>query len=229
MNTRRTTRLALGLALLAAATGSLQAAELRAFNANYRASYNNMAANATMSLAAADNGHWNYRMEVQNALVSLSRTAVVDASGARLRPLSNRETINMMVKRRNKQGTYDWGRQEARWSGDVKANRQGPVALQAGDVDGMTLNLAIVQDALAGRPTRYRLVENGKTSTMQFSPAGRENLTVDGKPLSALRLNSSDGDTSRSIWVAEGIPVPVRILQREDDGDTIDLRLQSVR
>ncbi|MDO5611348.1 MAG: DUF3108 domain-containing protein [Pseudomonadota bacterium] len=223
-----TARIALGLGLLIGAS-ALQAAELQAFNANYRASYNNTAANATMSLAPAGENRWNYALNMQNALVKLDRSALIDASGSQLRPISNRESVSMLVRKRNKQGNYDWSANQARWSGDVKADRQGPIRLQAGDVDGMTMNLAIVQDALAGKPMRYRLVENGKASPMNFSVSGRETLTVDGKQMPTIRVVSNDGDTTRTVWVAEGIPVPVRVLQKEDDGDTIDLRLQSVR
>lgn len=223
-----TARIALGLGLLIGAS-TLQAAELQAFNANYRASYNNTAANATMSLAPAGDNRWNYALNMQNALVKLDRSAVIDASGSQLRPISNRESVSMLVRKRNKQGNYDWSANQARWSGDVKADRQGPIRLQAGDVDGMTMNLTIVQDALAGKPMRYRLVENGKASPMNFTVSGRETLSVDGKQMPTIRVVSNDGDTTRTVWVAEGIPVPVRILQKEDDGDTIDLRLQSVR
>ncbi|PJK07020.1 hypothetical protein CO612_01170 [Lysobacteraceae bacterium NML71-0210] len=215
--------------LLALAAPLADAAELRAFDATYRASYNNMAADASMSLKSNGQSRWTYTMNVQNALVRLTRSAEVDAAGERLRPLSNREDLNLVVKRRSKQGRYDWTSRQARWSGDVKADRQGPIALQAGDVDGMTLNLAIVQDTLANRPLRYRLIENGKASTLSFNVAGRESLTVSGTPTPTIRVVSSNGDTTRTLWIAEGIPVPVRIQQREDDGDTIDLNLQSIR
>ncbi|PJK12257.1 hypothetical protein CO610_00125 [Lysobacteraceae bacterium NML95-0200] len=213
--------------LLALAAPLAEAAELRAFDATYRASYNNMAADASMSLKSNGQNRWTYTMNVQNALVRLTRSAELDAAGERLRPLSNREDLNLIVRRRNWQGRYDWTSRQARWSGDVKADRQGPIALQAGDVDGMTLNLAIVQDALASRPMRYRLVERGKTTPMTFNISGRESLTVSGKPTPAMRVVSNDGDTT--LWIAEGIPVPVRIQKREDDGDTIDLSLQSIR
>lgn len=215
--------------LLTLAAPLAQAGELRAFDATYRANYNNMEANASMSLKSSTPNRWTYSMSVQNALARLSRSAEVDASGERLRPLSNREDINMLVKRRSKQGRYDWSSRQARWSGDVKADRQGPIALQNGDVDGMTLNLVIVQDALANRPMRYRLIENGKATSLSFNVSGRENLTIAGKATPTIRVVSNNGDTTRTLWIAEGIPVPVRIQQREDDGDTIDLNLQSIR
>ena len=81
------TGLATGL-LLALALPAAQAAELQAFNGTYRANYNNMAANATMTLAPAGAGRWTYTMNVQNPLVQLTRASTIDASGARLRPVS---------------------------------------------------------------------------------------------------------------------------------------------
>lgn len=214
----------LSFALFATAAG---ATDLRPFKADYRASYNNMAANATMSLAPAAGGRWTYSMTMQNPLVQLSRTATIDAGGAQMRPLSNKETVNLVIKRRVRQGQFDWTAREATWSGDVKDERRGPIKLQAGDVDGMTLNLAIVRDALAGKPMRYRLIENGKAKPLAFSNAGKETVTVDGKAMQAIKVSGNDGDSRMTLWVVNGIPLPVRIQQQDDDGDTIDLRLQS--
>lgn len=215
--------------MLALALPAAQAGELKPFNATYRASYNNMAANATMSLAPAGGDRWTYSMNVQNALAKLSRSATVDASGAQLRPVSNRESSSMLVKKKNKQASFNWASAQATWSGDVKADRRGPIKLQAGDVDGMTLNLALVKDALAGKPMRYRLIENGKAKPMSFTPAGKESVTVGGKAMQAIKVAGSDGDSRMTVWVVDGIPVPVRIQQRDDDGDTIDLSLQSMK
>ena len=228
MKLRLTTGLAAGL-LLALAAPASQAADLQAFNATYRASYNNMAANATMTLAPAGANRWNYGLTMQNALVQLNRSAVVDSSGDQLRPISNSENVSMVIRKRNKRGNYNWSSNQATWTGDVPADRRGPIRLQAGDVDGMTMNLAIVQDALAGKPMRYRLIENGKATPMAFTVAGRENIQVAGQSRQAIRVSSNDGDTTRTVWVVDGIPLPVRILQKEDDGDTIDLRLQAIR
>lgn len=229
MNLRNKTGMTAGLLLALATLPAVQAAELKAFNANYRASYNNMAANATMSLAPAGANRWTYSMKVQNALVQLDRSSTVDASGSQLRPVGNRETINMLVKKKSKQANFDWSGGQVTWTGDVKSDRRGPVKLQAGDVDGMTLNLAIVRDALAGKPMRYRLIENGKAKPLTFSNAGKESVTVGGKAMQATKVSGSDGNSRMTLWVVDGIPVPVRIQQQDDDGDTIDLRLQSVR
>lgn len=229
MNLRNKSGMAAGLLLALASLTAAHAAELKAFNASYRANYNNMAANATMSLTPAGANRWTYSMDVQNALVQLNRSSTVEASGSQLRPVGNRETINMLVKKRSKQTSFDWSAGQATWSGDVKADRRGPIKLQSGDVDGMTLNLAIVRDALAGKPMRYRLIENGKAKPMVFSNAGKESVTVEGKAMQAIKVSGSDGNSRMTLWVVDGIPVPVRIQQNDDDGDTIDLRLQAVR
>ncbi len=228
MNLRDKTGMIAGLLLALALLPAARAAELKPFNASYRASYNNMAANANMSLASAGANRWTYNMSVQNALVQLNRSSTVDASGSQLRPINNRETVNMLVKKKSKQANFDWSSGQATWSGDVKADRRGPIKLQAGDVDGLTLNLAIVRDALAGKPMRYRLIENGKAKPLAFSNAGKENVTVDGKSMPALKVTGNDGNSRMTLWVVAGIPVPVRIQQQDDDGDTIDLRLQSM-
>ena len=55
----------------------------------------------------------------------------------------------MLIKRKKKNATYDWGRGVATWSGDVKPDRAGPVKLQSGDLDALLVNLAIARDAVA--------------------------------------------------------------------------------
>ena len=43
---------------------------------------------------------------------------------------------------------------------------------------------------------------------------------------SALRVSRTNGGNDETIfWVADGVPTPVRILQREDGQDGVDLRL----
>ena len=100
--------------------------------------------------------------------------------------------------------------------------------LQAGDVDGMLLNLALVRDLAAGKPLSYRLVEDGRVRPQQFKVAGKETVQVGGKPQQATKVVQGDGDRQLIAWVVEGLPVPARILQRRDGRDHIDLRLQSL-
>ena len=124
---------------------------------------------------------------------------------------------------------YDWASAQARWSGDVKRDRTGPVALQAGDVDGLLMNLAIVRDVLAGKPLRYRLVDEGRVKPMNFVVEGVEDVAVGGQTRQATKVVNTSGNRQTLVWVVEGLPLPVRILQRKDGKDEIDLRMISVR
>ena len=135
----------------------------------------------------------------------------------------------LLVKQSNKNATYDWAKREACWSGDVKPDRSGPVALQPGDLDAMLVNLAIARDAAAGKPLSYRMVDDGRAKQMTYQVAGKETVTVGGKQQQATKLTRSDGDKQTVVWVVDGFPVPARILQRKGGQDEMDLKLTAVR
>ena len=68
----------------------------------------------------------------------------------------------LLIKQVEQERDLRLGQGEARWTGDVKPDRAGPVKLQAGDLDAMLLNLAIVRDVAAGKPLNYRMVDDGR-------------------------------------------------------------------
>ena len=94
---------------------------------------------------------------------------------------------------------------------------------------GQHLYLAIVRDVAAGKPLTYRMVENGRAKAMTYQVAGKERITVAGKPQDATKVVRTDGDKQTIVWVVADAPVPARILQREKGQDTIDLTLKSWR
>ena len=53
-----------------------------------------------------------------------------------------------------------------------------------------------------------------------------ESISVGDLSYDAMRANRiQDGGDDTLIWVASGVPTPIRILQRENGSDTTDLRL----
>ena len=102
-----------------------------------------------------------------------------------------------------------------------------PVPLQPGDMSALLMNLAVIRDAAPGKQLDYRVVDNGRVREYQYTVAAEpENVTVEDLSYSALRVSRSNGGNDETIfWVADGVPTPVRILQREDGQDGIDLRL----
>ncbi|GAB6196526.1 DUF3108 domain-containing protein [Lysobacter xanthus] len=194
------------------------------FNAAYQANYMGMKATGRMAIEPAGDGQWRYTLEVRNQMANLVQTTVFDEAGGVLRPLSGSDSNKLLIKKSNKNATYDWSKGVATWSGDVKADRAGPVKLQKGDLDALLVNVAIARDAIAGKPLHYRMVDNGKARDLSYSVAGKEAVTVNGKSVQATKVVSTSGDKKTTLWVVPGVPVPVRILQ-VDDGDSIDLRI----
>lgn len=211
------------------ATLSLPALAVEPFTANYQASYMGMQADGQMTLVAAGDNRWRYSLSISNSLADLSQSTVFEERNGQWRPLSSNDSTKVLIKKSDKQAKYDWSTGVASWSGDVKAGRAGPIKLQAGDMDALLINLALVRDVAAGKPLNYRMVDDGRVKSMRYSVAGQESITVGGQSRQATKVVNTDGDKQTIAWVVEGMPVPARILQREDGEDALDLRVQSVR
>jgi hypothetical protein len=175
-----------------------QPAALKPFSADYQASYMGLQGSGRMVLAKAGDSRWKYSLDIHSTIANLSQSTVFDEHGGQWRPLSGNDSSLLLIKKSDKHATYDWAHGQARWSGDVKSDRSGPVALKPGDMDAMLINLAIARDVQAG------------------------------KPQSATKVARTDGDRQTLLWVVDGLPVPARILQRKGGSDEMDLQLTSI-
>ena len=211
------------------AAGAARAPGLKPFSATYEVSYMGLGGNATMTLAPLDGDRWRYSLEIGSAVATLSQDTTFEANGGQWRPLSNNDTSSLLIRKNTRTARYDWDKREARWSGDVKPERAGPVALKDGDLDAMLVNLAIPRDLAAGKPLNYRMVDNGRARELTYTVTGTETMQVGGAPQKATRVSRRAGDKEQIVWVVEGLPVPARILQREDGEDQMDLKLKSIR
>lgn len=224
----------LAATLLAFAAAPLLAVE--PFTADYQANYMGMQANGRMTLAQEAGNRWKYSLDISGAGARLTQSTVFEADGDDWRPVSSTDSQRgesglaaMLVKSRTVNAKYDWSRNRATWSGDVKDGRSGPVKLQAGDLDGMLMNLALVRDFSAGKPLEYRLVEDGRAKRQVFKPSGTETINVQGRDRRATKVVRTDGSRTITAWIVDGLPVPARILQQRDGRDHIDLKLKSLR
>jgi hypothetical protein len=216
-------------ALLASLLAAVPAWAVDPFNAAYEASWKGVQADAEISLSSAGGNRWNYTLDVSNKLGSARQSTLFEDRGGVWRPLSGNDTTQLLIKKSRKTASYDWGKGEARWSGDVKPDRMGPVRIQDGDLDAMMLNLAIVRDMSAGKPLNYRVVDNGVVRQQSYQNLGKETVTVAGKQRSATKVSRTSEDKQVVVWIVEGLPVPARILQRKDGKDELDLVLKTVR
>ncbi|WP_058358521.1 DUF3108 domain-containing protein [Xanthomonas translucens] len=217
---------ALTAALLAMA--SLPALALEPFKADYQASYMGMQANGLMTLASEGNNRWRYSLSIKNQVADLSQSTVFEEKGGQLRPLSSDDRSLFLIKKKAVTATYDWSTAQATWAGDVKPDRRGPVKLQQGDMDALLINLAIARDVNAGKTPSYRMVDEGRAKPMTYKVAGKEAITVNGKSEQATKVSRSDGSKEIIAWIVPDMPVPVRILQRENGQDALDLTIKTL-
>jgi len=210
------------------ASAAVSAGEVKPFTADYQANYMGIQGIGRMVLAQAGSNRWRYSLDIGGSMANLNQTTVFEDSNGQWRPISNSDTSAVLVKRKQKNAIYDWSRGEARWSGDVKPERAGPVKLQSGDLDAMLINLAIARDVSAGKPLRYRMVDDGRVKQLNYQVTGKETITVAGKARQATKVTRVDGDKQETLWVVDGMPVPARILRRKDGQDEMDLQLKSV-
>ena len=236
MSTHRSSRHAAGFVAAMLAFATAPALAVAPFAADYQATYMGMQAAGTMTLVSAGADRWTYSLDIDGMGARMKQSTVFEAKGNAWRPLSSSDSQQgteglaaMLVKKKAVNAQYDWNRGEARWTGDVDADKAGPVKLQAGDLDGMLMNLALVRDVAAGRPLDYRLVEDGKVKQQSSKVAGKESVDVGGKPREATKVVRQDGRREIIAWVVDGLPMPARILQRRDGRDHVDLRLSKVR
>ena len=168
-------------------------------------------------------------MTVENMAASMSQATFFTQStrNGLLMPLGGSDRASYVGQRKAVPARFDWSSMQASWGGDAKPSRRGPVALRAGDVDGLLLQLALARDVPAGKPLNYRVIENGKARPMSFRRAGPETVTVNGRSHQATKVVSTADGKTTTAWIAAGVPVPVRLVQSEGGSETVSLRLTS--
>ena len=227
MNTLR--RFIRPLAALLLTAASLPALAIAPFKADYRASYMGLQADGVMQLERQQGNRWRYSLQVRNQMADLRQSTVFDIHNGHLRPLSSEDSANLLIKRRSIQADYDWADRQAVWRGDLRADRRGPVALREGDMDALLINLAVTRDLADGKPLSYRMVDEGRVRQMQWEVVGKEPVTVDGASKQATKVVRRTDKREMYVWLVPGMPVPARVLQRENGIDTVDLTVKSVR
>jgi len=218
-----------GFTLPGRASQPASSATLQPFTLTYHARYLGFAGQGTLTLQTAGHDQWRYTLRIQHAVASLTQSTVFDEqdtdSGKFLRPLESRSVSKIPFRNRKVQADYDWNARQATWSGDIKPSRRGPVPLEPGDLDGLLINLAMVRDIAQNQRLHYRMVDAGRAVTLDYQIAGTETVTLNGKPVPATRVERHNRGKQQIAWIVAGIPAPVRLLQREEGKDVLELLL----
>lgn len=188
---------------------------------------------ATMQTLPLENGRWRIDLTLKGGGLmrltglNLQQSTLFDVHDNRYRPLTQALVKRVFLSNRKTVGTYDWRAGTATWTGAVRDNRRAPVPLQPGDMSGLLINLAVIRDARPGRTLQYRFVDDGRARDHVYQVAPEtEIIRVGELSYDAMRVERIEsGGDSMVIWVASGVPTPIRILQREDGQDATDLRL----
>ncbi|HLM53111.1 MAG TPA: DUF3108 domain-containing protein [Pseudoxanthomonas sp.] len=212
---------------------------LEPFVATYQAfNQGKLAGNATMRVVHRGADQWRVDLGIRGnrglaGLVGLNieQSTEFQAQGDTYRPLSQTTVKHALFAGRKSTGVYDWKRGTATWDGDIKKERRASVPLRENDLSALLMNLAVIRDADVGKTLNYRVVDGGRVREYQYAVAPvAETVVVEDLSYEAMRVSRTNGGGDETIfWVASGVPTPVRILQRENGADTIDLRLVEYR
>lgn len=208
---------------------------LEPFVATYEASYKGkLAGDATMRVVHNDGIQWRVDMAVRGKHgfasvlgLNIEQSTVFNNEGSVYTPLSQSTVKKALFMGKKVTGTYNWQAGTAQWQGDLKKERRQPIALQRGDQSALLLNLSLMRDARPGQTMTYRYVDVGRVRQYEYRAADTtENVQVGDISYNALRVHRVNaGNDEMILWIANGVPTPVRILQRKDGEDEIDLRL----
>jgi len=207
---------------------------LRPFVAQYQVfNHGSSLGTATMQVVALDGGRWRVDLTMKGsgllriAGLNAEQSTVFDVVDGRYRPLGQSTVRRMFLSKRRTSGGYDWAKRSAQWTGDVKDTRRAPVPLQDGDMSGLLINLAIIRDATPGATLHYRFVDDGRARPQDYAVAAQtQAIQVGDLSFDALRVDrSNSGSEQTSVWVASGVPTPLRMLQSENGETGLDLVL----
>jgi hypothetical protein len=188
---------------------------------------------AQLQLVHVDGARWRIDLGMKGrglmrlTGLNVQQSTLFDTDGRAFRPLTQSTVKRAFLSSRKTVGVYDWRAHVAHWTGDARKGRGGPVALQNGDMSGLLIDLAVIRDAQPGGAMEYRFVDDGRVRDHHWIVAPQtESIAVGEIDYQAMRANRiQDGGDDTILWVASGVPTPIRILQREDGADSTDLRL----
>ena len=208
---------------------------LEPFVATYQAFYKGKeAGDATLRVVHGDGVQWRVDMAVRGKRgfasilgLNIEQSTVFNNEGSVYTPLSQSTVKKALFMGKKVTGVYNWQNGTAQWQGDLKKERQLPIPLQRGDQSALLLNLSLMRDTRPGQTLEYRYVDVGRVRQHEYRAAdATEIVQVGDLSYDALRVYRTNGGNDETIlWIANGVPTPVRILQRKDGQDDIDLRL----
>lgn len=191
---------------------------------------------STMQLSQDDRGEWQLETSTQgtSGLAGLAGASIVERSDFAWRdgrPELRRYRYRQSVAWRNKRRELDVV-PPARSIAYDDGKHVGRLPFEDGVMDRHVVVLAIARD-VAARSTEleYRVADKDRVETHRYRAAGSERVTCRAGSFDTTRVErvrEHPGRTTTSWLAAETQWLPVKIVQREPDGETIEMRLESL-
>lgn len=230
-----------GVAACGMAPGAAQA--LQTFEARYEVWVDGKRQGISrMQLERLAGDRWQHRLEAEGT-AGLARMAGFELrQRSRFRLVDGRPRMDdavveseALLRRREVRTVFDWSSSQARWEGDVKPNRRGPLPLEPGATNGSLLNLQLALDAATAAPgstLSYPLFERGRIERQQYTVGALAEVATPAGRYYAVELVNRRADKQRvtTLWYAPGLPpTPVRMLQTERGKPKYELRLLELK
>jgi hypothetical protein len=227
----------LALTLLALLPIAVTAAPVAPFSATYEVRRNGEVLGEARLELARDGNAWRFTTATRGTqgLARLAGVSIDEASRFRYRN-GRPETLDYRFRQRTSFNTRERSADVDAAGGTIQLkNRDQQVSAPyvAGVVDRQLVTIALMQAVAAGR-----------RGAQAFSVAGRDAVEAQSWTIGALEAvpgdaartkgwrverqrESADGRSTQLWLAADGGHLPLRMLQREDDGESIEMRLLS--
>ena len=194
---------------------------------------------ATVSFKSLGNGRFELSSNTvgSEGLAAIAGIAVTERSVVRWTG-GQPETVSYDYRQKTAWKSRERGLQVNAAAGRIDArdkDRRYSLPYQPGVLDRNAITVALMQDVAAGRAgdLRYGVANRDEIETQIFRTAPAERIDTAMGAKSAIRVErireSGNGRTT-TLWLGTDMNfVPLRVLQREPDGETIEMRVVSVR
>lgn len=206
--------------------------ELDTYRMEYRASYNGMPIDAVRELTRTDQG---YRVQTvaSNFFGKITETETFTSTAdGRLQPLSYSYNRSVFGVKRKESLNVDRARGVAIFQ---RKDKSGEIPLNGGSYLGpVSYQEQIRQDLLQNRDQlSYPVIIRGSIQQYDFEVVGEEMLKTPEGNFNTVRLSRiRDDDSTREtyLWLAPALNYRlVKLLQKEEDGETYELNLVSAQ
>lgn len=140
---------------------------------------------------------------------------------------SYQQNVSFKSKKRDIQ--FDW---REKWAKENDGEQEVSYVLEPGAIDRNLVVLALAEDLKAKRELVHPVAYKGEVSEWRFENAGSENVATAMGSIPAEKITRIRANKERSTvsWHAPRFGfLPVKIEQREPNGDVIEMRLKSMR